>query len=190
MISIFFFLFFFFFFLTNVARARAPAELTRLLKSRPNRRQTTRSLAVGVPGHCRHLSARLRTSRAAGSRFPPKGETTPIDGNAIRDWTPHMISRPVPAVLFVCRNREDLAWISAFKLDCSYLQSLFPLVPPTSQNRSSLSPFRPVTAFLLPSEEVSAFFASLEFFFFFVVFFLRIGGTRLYTRVRTSHGIR
>lgn len=36
-----------------------------------------------------------------------------------------MISRPVRrAVLFVCRNREDLAWISAFKLDCSYLQSL------------------------------------------------------------------
>lgn len=103
-----------------------------------------------------------------------------------------MISRPVPAVLFVCRNREDLAWISAFKLDCSYLQSLFPLVPPTSQNRSSLSPFRLVTAFLLPSEEVSAFFASLEFFlfFFFVVFFLHIGGTRLYTRVRTSDGIR
>lgn len=35
-----------------------------------------------------------------------------------------MISRPVRRVLFVCRNREDLAWISAAKLDCSYLQSL------------------------------------------------------------------
>lgn len=36
-----------------------------------------------------------------------------------------MISRPVHrAVLLVCRNREDLAWISAFKLDCSYLRSL------------------------------------------------------------------
>lgn len=61
------------------------------------------------------------------SAFPSESSSDEpaIDGNAIRDWTPHMISRPVHrAVLFVCRNREDLAWISAFKLDCSYLQSL------------------------------------------------------------------
>lgn len=99
------------------------------------------------------------------SAFPSESSSDEpaIDGNAIRDWTPHMISRPVHrAVLFVCRNREDLAWISAFKLDCSYLQSLsFSLSLslrrslPTARKASyvsSLSPFRPVTAaFLLPS---------------------------------------
>lgn len=78
------------------------------------------------------------------SAFPSESSSDEpaIDGNAIRDWTPHMISRPVHrAVLFVCRNREDLAWISAFKLDCSYLQSLslslsrsFSLPPHRSKN--------------------------------------------------------
>lgn len=34
----------------------------------------------------------------------------------------HMISRSASSVLFVCRNREDLAWISATKLDRDYLR--------------------------------------------------------------------
>lgn len=91
-----------------------------------------------------------------------------------------MISRPVRrAVLFVCRNREDLAWISAFKLDCSYLQSLsLSASPPLEKPRTylSVSVSACYRAFLLPSGArvrarfFSTFFSLpsiLHVFFFF-----------------------
>lgn len=110
---------------------------------RPNRRDSPMErLAVNATRLDSTRSRSLLPSVGAianDPRFPPKAA---IDGNAIRDWTPHMISRPVHrAVLLVCRNREDLAWISAFKLDCSYLRSLsLSLFPPPPLARLRFGP--------------------------------------------------
>ena len=149
-----------------------------------NHRETTRSLALGSFPDAAAICRRDRQRIEPPARiFPPKGETTGIDGNAIRDWTPHMISRTVPAVLFVCRNREDLAWISAFKLDCSYLQSLF-LLPPSPQQ-----PFFSVSA-------VSASYCvspsvRRNWFFSFLVSSKLFSVPTFYARVRISDdGIR
>lgn len=145
------------------ATLQVPGEITakRLARSLSARSRTLPPSVDAIANESsRRLAFSLRKERQQGSTAMPS-----VTGHRIWFHGRCPLSYSCVEIVKISRGYPPLNWIAA---TCSLFFSS-PLPP---NNRSSLSPpFRPVTAFLLPSEGIDFFhFSFLQNFFPFQLF--------------------